>query len=410
MIPLRIKKIVTACLFFAFIFYSAWANIKENHEVILNHVEAFFNQTEDEVDELPNFVNDMSALLNDQVSDRYLYVEGYGYIQKLLLKHEVSNFSSVRDDEGNMHYTYFTTGPNETIELASRMGRLNSVAKDLGAEVIYLMTPDKFEVGVTNFDTGIPYNYANETADQFLSYLDDFQITYIDYRSLMKEQNISIADSFYKTDHHWKTDVTFWAFTQLVNELEERYGFEFNNKEITTDLTNYNQIVYEDAYLGSMGRSVGQLYTGIDDFTLIYPKFETNFHVYEQSSTLDITRQGRFEESLLNTSILRSGKNKYDPTSDKFFTYMDGNPGIVQVTNLQDDSEEMPKVLFIKDSMIVPVASFLSVGTQQTTMVDPRYYGGSIEEIIEDGDYDYIFVTYTPQNLTEEFFPFYRSE
>jgi len=60
--------------------------------------------------------------------------------------------------------------------------------------------------------------------------------------------------------------------------------------------------------------------------------------------------------------------------------------------------------------MIVPVASFLSVGTQQTTMVDPRYYGGSIEEIIEDGDYDYIFVTYTPQNLTEEFFPFYRSE
>ncbi len=405
----KLKKVITACLFFAFIFYSAWMNWDANHAQIMDYVNSFVLSEEEPSNEnMTRFVSETQSIITDNVADKYSYIEGYGYLQRLMLKNEVENFSMVKDSEGHMHYTYFTTGPNETVHLASQMGRLNQVAEAKGAEVIYLMTPDKYERGVTEYEVGLPYNYANETADQFLGYLQNFNVEYIDFRELMSEQGRSTEESFYKTDHHWNIETTFWAYTQLVEELEKRHGLNFNNKDYVTDINNYNQIVYEDAYLGSMGRSVGQLYTDIEDFTLIYPKFETDFFVYEASGTNEVRREGRFENSILNTSILTQEGDKYSPENDKYFTYMDGNPGIVQVMNQMDDTG--PRVLFIKDSLIVPVASFFSLGTEDTMMVDPRYYGGSIEEIVEEGDFDYIFVSYSPQNLTDQFFPFYLSE
>ncbi|OYP27883.1 hypothetical protein CG709_07140 [Lachnotalea glycerini] len=58
---------------------------------------------------------------------------------------------------------------------------------------------------------------------------------------------------------------------------------------------------------------------------------------------------------------------------------------------------------------MVPVASFFSLGCSKVYMIDPRYYYGNIEKVISDYKFDYIFVSYTPQNLTEEFFQFYES-
>ena len=66
-------------------------------------------------------------------------------------------------------------------------------------------------------------------------------------------------------------------------------------------------------------------------------------------------------------------------------------------------------VLFIKDSLMVPVASFFALGCSKVYMIDPRYYYGNIEDVIRDYAFDYIFVSFSPQNLTEQFFPFYET-
>lgn len=404
------KKLITTALLLVFLACGAWLNIAQNFGEIADDFEAYILDSEQLLTSWTDFVAETNQTIETKAAHKYTALEAYGLVQTLLMKNEVGNFAVVKDQADQLHYTYFTNGPNDVSQLAARMGRLNQVVKGKGAQLIYLMTPDKYERGVTQFSRGMPYNYANETADDFLNQLAAYQIDYIDFRALLQEDGLSTAEVFYQTDHHWTTETTFWAYVHLVQEMEERYGWEFLDKEFVTNPDHFNQIVYEDAYLGSMGRSVGYSYAGgVEDFTLIYPKFTTDFHIYEESSVNQaIQRQGRFEESIINTSVLLDYDDPYDVMGDKYFAYMDGNPSVVQITHLDEAAANEPSVLFIKDSMIVPVASFFSLGTESTTLVDPRYYGGSIEEIIEEGDFDYVFVTYTPQNLTEEFFPFYE--
>lgn len=400
------KKIIAAfgclCILLLFGFFNIHTAYPQLKELVTDS----FAATEDFYAQLPTLITQIDTTINDQVYCKYDFIEAYGYIQKLLGKNEVNNFEVVKAKDGSLNYTYFTTGPNEVETLAERMTRLKNAAEETGSQVMYVMTPDKYIVGSTEYEQGIPYNYANETADLFLAALQENAVDTLDFRLLMKEAGIYSTDSFFKTDHHWKIETAFWAFTQLVDGLERQYSFEFPEKEYYTDLNNYNQIVYRDCYIGSMGRKEGILYSGAEDFTFIYPKFDTNFSFYAQGDTNDITAQGRFEQALCFTSLL-TGEDPYDTTTDKFFTYMYGNPGFVEISNL--NQSDGARVLFIKDSLMVPVASFFALGCSKVYMIDPRYYYGNIEDVINDYAFDYVIVSFSPQNLTEQFFPFYEN-
>jgi len=401
------KKIVTAILFLAVLFPLSLFNFKTAYGYLKQNVQTDFGTKKSHFSQVQTTVTDLNATINDKVYQKYKYIEMYGYIQELLDKKEINNFEVVKADDGSLHYTYFTSGTNPVDVIATRMERLNAAAKKAGSKVMYVMTPDKYIKGKTKFETGIPYNYANETADNFLKELQKNNVDTLDFRQLMKDDGKYTPDSFYKTDHHWKVQTAFWAYTKFVDELEKKYGFVFPNKEEYTNINNFNQITYKDSYMGSMARKEGKLYSGVEDFTFIYPKFDTNYYFYAQTGgASDLNTQGRFEQALTFNSLLSGGGDPYDAQNDKYFTYMDGNPGFVEINNFNEPKGA--KVLFIKDSLMVPVASFFSLGCSKVYMVDPRYYAGNIDDLIKKYKFDYVFVSYTPQNLTEEFFPFYK--
>ncbi len=97
------------------------------------------------------------------------------------------------------------------------------------------------------------------------------------------------------------------------------------------DKENYNSIVYPKSFLGSMGRKTGILYGGIDDFTLIYPKFKTNYTYYTDSKSQKFELKGRFEESLILSYPFNADLNLMDGQSDKYFTYLLGNRPLVKI-------------------------------------------------------------------------------
>lgn len=101
------------------------------------------------------FVDDMETAVDEDIAYRYHFIDMYGYIQKLLGKNEESNFEVVKDEQGKLHYTYFTTGPNDTTELAQRMLNLKNSIEDEDCTLLYLMPPDKYIEGYTTFATGI---------------------------------------------------------------------------------------------------------------------------------------------------------------------------------------------------------------------------------------------------------------
>ncbi len=400
------KKMITGVLLITILFSFFFLNLKKSYASLEEIIKKYQWNSEMSLDTMNRFINEVDTSVNDQVFEEYTFVEAYGFMQLLMGKNEVNNFEIVKDKQGNLHYTYFANGGNDTTVLAERMVRLQKAADEKGARLMYLETPDKFIRGYTEFSTGIPYNYANETADAFLDKLKSHEIKVMDYRELIEEDGLDKSRLFYKTDHHWTIETTFWAFTKLVEELEDWGDITFPNKDLYTNIDNYNQITYREAHLGSMGRKLGKLYSGADDFTFIFPKFDTSFYFFAQNGEEQIRTDGRFEDSLTFKGLLSADNDVYQAEYDKYFTYLDGNPGFVEIHNFNET--DGCKVLFIKDSMVVPMAAFLSTGCSKVYLVDPRYYGGDIEELVDDLDLDFIFVSFTPQNLTDEFFKFYE--
>lgn len=266
------------------------------------------------------------------------------------------------------------------------------------------MTPDKVLEGITEFDRGLPKDYNNENADDFLKNLSENGIEYIDIRDDILNNSIEYGDVFYKTDTHWKIESVFKGYTYLIDKLNADYHENLDSDYKFRDLENYNTITYKDSYLGSLGRKVGKFYAGLDDFTLIYPKFKTSFDIKMKSYDYELELTGRFEESLLSIENLRN-TDLFSPNSDKYSAYLFGNQGYIHVKN--NLSTNNKKVLFIKDSLAVPLAAFMTNCVSDVYLIDPRIYDGDITEAVNNiSDLDYIFVSFSPQNLSEEFFKF----
>lgn len=395
------KKIATSAIFIIFLlsfsclnFMKAYMPIKE---VIKNNSISLKN-----IDEVITLVENV---INENVYGKYGFIEGYGYMQKAMDKNEEANFEVIKDKNGFLHYTFIAHQPNPVYELSNRTEDFKNNIKNSSTKYIYLMTPDKYIKGYTELPTGIPYNYANETADDFLELLNQKGIDTIDLRENILNSGISPEELFYKTDHHWKIETVFWEFGQLVDKLNSNYSMDLDKSGYYTNKENYNFIEYPNSYIGSMGRKTGVIYGGVDDFTLVYPKFATSYLYYSKTNDQEATLEGRFEDTLLTVSPFRTEKGIYALEADKYSSYLFGNRGIVHVIN--KNNIDGPKILFVKDSLTVPLAAFLSTVCSDVYLVDPRYYKDSIVEYVNSiDDLDIVFISFSPQDLTDEFFDF----
>lgn len=399
-----LKKRITAIIFILLIFTFFFQDLKQAYTPIKQAL-----KSENVVKtSLNDSINIIESTINDNTFEKYKFIEYYGYFQKLMCKNEESNFEVVKDNNGFLHYTFFAQQANPVYNLVKRTVAFKNGLKNKNTKLSYLMPPDKFIKGYTKLPYGIPYSYANETADSFLNLLKQNNVDTIDLRKNLNKSGIQPDQLFYKTDHHWKTETAFYEFGQVVNTFNTKYGLKLDPNGFYTNKQNYNFITYKDSYVGSMGRKTGITYSGVDDFTLIYPKFKTSYSFYSKTGTQESKIQGRFEDTLLTVSPLRTQKGTYALESDKYSSYLFGNQGIVHVVN--NDNPNGPKILFIKDSVTVPLAAFLSTVCSDVYLVDPRYYQGNIPDYVNSLNLNYVFISFYPQDLTEDFFKFYEGK
>lgn len=391
------KKKITSVLFLVFLFVFAILNAKKELPILKETLQNWY-----ENDQTPSgLVGQVNSAIDENVVGRYYFIDAYGYMQLVLGKEEESNFEVVKDHGGKLYYTYFTTEINDVSGEAAKTKKLADAVEDEDTKLLYVMPPAKYIHGYTEFSTGIPYNLANETADDFLNRLEEYGVDYIDLRDYLDESGIPMSEVFYNTDHHWKIQTAFWAATQFCDVLEERYGEELDPDDYYKDMNNYNVITYEDIFLGSMGRKTGRFYTEVDDFTLIYPKFTTNY-ILENSISGDLQFTGRFEESLIATPVIRQSDTPFD--TDMYGMYLYGNPAFTHIEN--QDHPDGIKICIIKDSFAVPFSAFASLRCNTIDLIDPRFFEGDYYETIEEGDYDYVVLLFSPENIVEEFFQF----
>lgn len=396
------KNFMAAILFIIFIFIFSGLNLFVSYKPIVECL----NNAKTSNSSMRDTIKDLETTINENVFERYKFIDGYGYIQRLMGKNEESNFEVIKDEQGLSHYTFFANKPNQVKEIARRTIAFSKNVETSQKKFIYLMPPDKYIEGITKFPTGIPYNYANETADNFLEELKKSNISTIDLRDGLNSLGIPDDEIFFKTDHHWRIPTVFWEYGKLVEKLNDDYGLKLDESGFYRNKENYNIIKYNNVYIGSMGRKAGVYYSGIDDFTLIYPKFKTDYEFYAKTGEQESKLQGRFEDALLAVYPLRVRMDTYALEADKYFSYLYGNQGVVHVKN--KEVLDGPKFLFIKDSLTVPLSAFLSTVSSDIYLIDPRYYKEDIVEFAKQVDVDFVFMAFYPQNLVKEFFPFYE--
>ncbi|WP_035796464.1 alginate O-acetyltransferase AlgX-related protein [Clostridium akagii] len=398
------KKTITSIIFIIFIIGFSIGNFIYAY----NPLVACLAKEKASSDSLKDTIAALEATIEDSVLDKYTFVETYGYVQRLLCKNEESNFEVVKDKTGILHYTYFAEAANPVYTIAKRTEAFKKNLKDKNTKFDYVMPPDKDMVGYTKFSTGLPNNYVNETTDAFLGLLKQNNVDTIDLRKNLDKSGIDPDKMFYRTDHHWQTQTVFWEFGQLVNDFKTKYGLNLDPDGFYTNKNNYNSITYKNSYLGSMGRKTGISYAGVDDYTIMYPKFATSYNYYSKTGSQVFDMNGRFENVLLTVSPFTTDKGTYSLEGDKYDTYLLGNQGITHITNKNNPNG--PKMLFVKDSLTVPLAAFLSTVCSDVYLVDPRYYPEDIPKYVNSLNLDYVFISYSPQDLTPDFFRFYQDK
>jgi len=262
--------------------------------------------------------------------------------------------------------------------------------------LLYVQAPFKLPSG----EPQLPKNgkdYANENADRFLKGLDAAEIDYLDLRQNYWSKGMTQNQLFFNTDHHWTINGAFLSYQEIADTLNGEYGFRIDERY--TDLNNYNQEVFKDYYLGSMGRRVGEPYAGTDDFTLITPKFDTNYTVYERDYGAEKIFEGDFREAVLTNAYLAEGT---PPETNRYAVYHGDNAELQFVNH----NIQRGKILLIKDSFGLPIYSFLSTGVKEVRALDVRLFQDSVVEYAEKYDPDVVIILYNGDCFGDQMFRF----
>lgn len=353
-------------------------------------------------------ISNIENAANSHISGKTYFIDAFAYLQVLLGKKEVSDFSQVRSEEGALNYgNPFPVITDDLRRYARRVQRLKQAADAQGAKMIFLSPADLVIRDYTSFEPGLPYQDLNIVQDSFLTYLREYGVDYLDTRYSLLDNDLPLNLFAYKTDHHWTIEASFEVFRDLVSELEQRFDAPIDPGGYYRDKNNYNRKTFPGIFVGSLGRSTGLIYSGLEDFTLIWPKFESDYTV-EMIDLLRryLRRSGPAEKSIFYTNAL----NIRDPYMMLPYSfYLTGISAWVRIENHLNPNG--PKLLLVHDSYSTPLACFLAPMFSEVHMVWPLAENSvQVDKYMAENKFDYVVVELFSANLSDEGLHFFLEE
>lgn len=335
----------------------------------------------------------IEAVYKENFPATNFFVTVNGGFQRLMGVRHVNDIAKL--DNG---YITYLCGQSDVDPLAMNTVDFHVALEERDIPFLYVNAPFK----ISKFDKMLPAgveDYSNENADRFLSILRENGVNVLDLRDEMKAQGIDHYDSFYSTDHHWTAETGFWASTQVVEGLR-RIDESFAVDSRIQDLSNYNLDVHEKVLLGSSGRRTGPLYAGIDDLTLITPKYDTSLRFNAIREALE--RTGSYRETLIFDEHLY-GNDVYYPFT--YATYCGNDYPLLELENMSGDDgldvkSTNKRIVLIKDSFSEVVIPFLALSYDEMLCIDMRALYRNLLPIVEDFNPDAVVVLYNPGAYT----------
>ena len=359
-----------------------------------------------ELDEVKAFTAEVDNLTSNNLLFDHAWNEAYAMVYNTLGKNEENSFKYVRDKNGMLYGgNFWNTTEVPSSKYVKRINVIRKKVEDKGTKVVVLLYPSQYNEQWTDGYKGIPYSDYNKLYDELAAYFRYYSIDFIDYRAYFMENEWEAEEIFYKTDHHWTTMASFVGYQKMVEYLNEE--FDANLDTYYTDINNYEMTIYEDSFIGSQGRDAGLSYVGLDDFTLLTPKFQNEyiFGIINKDNEWK-EKQGVALKTLFDFSYLEES-DYYE--KDLYSVYMGGIHIRERITNL--DNEEGLNVLFIRDSYASPVGVFFAPHCNQMDFLwSANNDAEVIENTIETGHYDYIFISLSVDSFANGGFEIYVDE
>lgn len=173
---------------------------------------------------------------------------------------------------------------------------------------------------------------------------------------------------YYKTDHHWTTQAAFYVFQDAAAGL----GIE---GDVSDDYVSYT---VTDSFNGVLASKSG---VGLDE--------KEQIDIYVPTDGDDDVIVNYVDEAEKRTSLYDSSKLE---TRDKYGVFFGGNTSVMDIRTM---STGQKRLLVVKDSFADCFIPFLTPYYREIVVVDPRYYSGTMTDIMETYRITDILVLYS---------------
>lgn len=336
----------------------------------------------------------MEKSLTDTLDRDRMFIESYGLMQKLLGRRIVedveSQYAVAQLSNGALTFADPDADYSDPAHRAEALAEFRErLTKKLNIPLLYVQAPQKASVYA---DATLPdglSDFGDCYADDLLTALDGYDIDTLDLRPAFAETG-RYDELFFRTDHHWTPEGAFLAWQSVAEVLETDYGFSIAHA--ATDRTQWQVDRLENVFLGSQGKRVGSLYSGMDDFELWSPKQGGQFRYTVPIMAFD--RTGSFETSLLFPERLE----ETDPYKANPYTYYSGGDySFARMKNL--DNPEGPTIVLLRDSFSCTFAPFMATGFGEVVTIDLRYFHDDLMEYISWVGADMVVFLYSPGSI-----------
>ena len=179
-------------------------------------------------------------------------------------------------------------------------------------------------------------------------------VNWVDTVSIMNKHKSEKL--YYKTDHHWTTQGAFYMFKDTAS----LFGIK---GDVSDDYVSYT---VTDSFNGVLASKSG---VGLDE--------KEKIDIYAPTNGDDDVIVNYVNETKKTTSLYDSSKLK---TRDKYGVFLGGNTSVIDIKTV---STSQKRLLVVKDSFADCFIPFLTPHYREIVVVDPRYYTGTMQEIMD---------------------------
>lgn len=283
-------------------------------------------------------------------------------------------------------------------EIADQAADFHAFLKDRGIPFFYANAGSK----VCPYDRQLPHGaeeYTNENGDVLLGALTERGVGTLDFREEMKADGLDWYDSYYKTDHHWKTETGLWAAEKLAERLNKEADMDFDLSMFQKE--NYRFDTFKNCFLGGQGREVTLANAQPEDYTRILPDFDTQISLQIPTRSIDLT--GNYEQVLFDEEqlqqILSYSDEDHMNLPDAYSCARAENDALVRIRNLNAPDNADKKILLLQDSFSWYSTSFLACDIGAVDTMCLAGFTGSVRSYIEQTKPDAVILMYCERNI-----------